>query len=189
MASARTTKKPAAPQGDGSKRLNRTFFNLSTGFDMHFFVLLMIILIVGLATLYSASHVYAFEHNDGDSYYYITRQGIFAILGFVIMLAVSAVDYHVLHKFAWPLWIVSLILLVIARIMPSPTGVHRWIHIGSFTFQPSEIAKFAVVLLFAHYISVNFKKMKKLVPGFVLPVVLLGGTCALVLIEPHLSGT
>ena len=189
MATGRTTKKAAAPKDDGGKRLNRTFFNLSTGFDMHFFVLLMIILIVGLATLYSASHVYAFEHNDGDSYYYITRQGIFAILGFVIMLAVSAVDYHVLHKFAWPLWGVSLILLVIARIMPSPTGIHRWIHIGSFTFQPSEIAKFAVVLLFAHYISVNFKKMKKFVPGFVLPVVLLGGTCALVLIEPHLSGT
>mgnify|MGYP003290604635 CR=1 FL=1 len=189
MASARTTKKPAAPQGDGGKRLNRTFFNLSTGFDMHFFVLLMIILIVGLATLYSASHVYAFEHNDGDSFYYITRQGIFAGLGFVIMLAVSAVDYHVLHKFAWALWIVSLILLVIARLMPSPTGIHRWIHIGSFTFQPSEIAKFAVVLLFAHYISVNFKKMKKFVPGFVIPVILLGVTCALVLIEPHLSGT
>lgn len=189
MATGRTTKKSAAPKDDGGKRLNRTFFNLSTGFDMHFFVLLMIILIVGLATLYSASHVYAFEHNDGDSYYYITRQGIFAILGFVIMLAVSAVDYHVLHKFAWPLWGVSLILLVIARVMPSPTGIHRWIHIGSFTFQPSEIAKFAVVLLFAHYISVNFKKMKKFVPGFVLPVVLLGGTCALVLIEPHLSGT
>ena len=189
MATGRTTKKPAAPQGDGGKRLNRTFFNLSTGFDMHFFVLLMIILIVGLATLYSASHVYAFEHNDGDSFYYITRQGIFAILGFVIMLAVSAVDYHMLHKFAWPLWIVSLILLVIARIMPSPTGIHRWIHIGSFSFQPSEIAKFAVVLLFAHYIAVNFKKMKKFVPGFVLPVILLGFTCALVLIEPHLSGT
>ena len=79
MASARTTKKPAAPQGDGGKRLNRTFFNLSTGFDMHFFVLLMIILIVGLATLYSASHVYAFEYN-GDSYYYISRQLIFALI-------------------------------------------------------------------------------------------------------------
>ena len=183
------TKKPAAPKGDGGKRLNRRFFNLSTGFDMHFFVLLMIILIVGLATLYSASHVYAFEHNDGDSYYYITRQGVFAALGFVIMLAVSAVDYHVLHKFAWPLWFVSLGMLVLPLVMPSETGIRRWVHIGSFSFQPSEIAKFAVVLLFAHYISVHFKKMKKFWRGFMLPLALLGITCALVLIEPHLSGT
>ena len=189
MATARTTKKPAAPKGDGSKRLNRKFFNFSTGFDMHFFVLLMIILIIGLATLYSASHVYAFEHNDGDSYYYIKRQGIFAFAGFFIMLVVSAVDYHVLHKFALPLWIVSLGLLVLPLVLPSETGIRRWVHIGSFSFQPSEIAKFAVVLLFAHYISVQFKRMKKVVPGYVLPMIVLAITCGLVLKEPHLSGT
>ena len=191
MASARAARSqaPAVAESNGGKRLRRKFFNLSAGFDMHFFVLLMIVIIVGLATLYSASHVYAFEHNDGDSFYYITRQGIFAALGFVIMLLVSTVDYHILHKFAWVIWFVSIILLVIARLMPSPTGIHRWIHIGSFTFQPSEIAKFAVVLLLAHYISYNYKRMKKFVPGFVIPVLLLGATCALVIIEPHLSGT
>ena len=56
-----------------NKRQRRRFFNLSTGFDMTFFVLLMIILVVGLATLYSASHVYAFTY-DGDSYFYIRKQ-------------------------------------------------------------------------------------------------------------------
>jgi len=189
FAKASRAKRPSAPQSDGGTRLPRRFFNLSTGFDMHFFVLLMIVLIVGLATLYSASHVYAFEHNDGDSFYYITRQGIFAAIGFVIMFLVSTIDYHVLHKFAWFIWILSLILLVIARLMPSPTGIHRWIHIGSYTFQPSEIAKFAVVLLLAHYISIRHKKMKKFTTGFVWPVLIVGVTCALVIIEPHLSGT
>ena len=191
MASERTARPrtPAAPQSNNGKRTRPRLFNLSTGFDMHFFVLLMIILIVGLATLYSASHVYAFNHNDGDSYYYIMRQGIFAALGFVAMLLISTVDYHILHRFAWLLWIVSIGMLILPLVMPSPTGIRRWIHIGSFTFQPSEIAKFALVLLFAHYISLNHKKMKKLTTGFIFPMVPLAITCVLVLAEPHLSGT
>lgn len=191
MASERTARprQYADAQGNNGKRTRRRFFNLSTGFDMHFFVLLMIILIVGLATLYSASHVYAFNHNDGDSYYYILRQGIFALIGFGAMWLISLVDYHVLHRFAWLLWIVSIGLLILPLVMPSATGIRRWIHIGSFTFQPSEIAKFALVLLFAHYISLNHKKMKKLTTGFVFPMVPLGLTCVLVLAEPHLSGT
>lgn len=191
MAYERTARprKSAEAQGNNGKRTRRRLFNLSADFDMHFFVLLMIILIVGLATLYSASHVYAFNHNDGDSFYYIFRQGIFAGIGFVAMLLISTVDYHILHRFAWLFWIVSIGLLILPLVMPSATGINRWIHIGSFTFQPSEIAKFALVLLFAHYVSLNHKKMKKLTTGFLFPMVPLGLTCILVLAEPHLSGT
>ncbi len=170
--------------------LKRRFFNLAGGFDMPFFILLMIVLIVGLATLYSSSHVYAFNYNDGDSYFYIRKQLLFAGIGLVVMLAVSMVDYHVLHKFAWPAWLVSLVLLVVAYVMPSSTGVHRWIRIpGLGQFQPSELAKFALVLLFAHLISLNHKKMKTFKQGFLPLFVLLGITCVLVIIEPHLSGT
>lgn len=171
------------------KALKRRFFNLTTGFDMPFFILLMVILIVGLATLYSASHVYAFEYNDGDSFYYIRRQLIFVVIGFVGMLAVSMVDYHILHKFAWVIWGVSILLLILAYIMPSSTGIKRWVHIGSFSFQPSEIAKFALILLFAHLISLNHKRMKEIKVGFLPLFGLLCVTCGLVVIEPHLSGT
>lgn len=180
---------PSAPQSDSGKRLSRKFFNVSTGFDMHFFVLLMIILIIGLATLYSASHVYAFHHNDGDSYFYILNQVKFAVIGFAVMWLVSAVDYHIWHKVAWLPWILSMIMLALALILPSKGEIKRWIHIGSFSFQPSEIAKFAVVLLLAHYISVNYKKMKTIGKGFLIPLLIVGSTCALVLPEPHLSGT
>lgn len=172
------------------KRPRRRFFNLTNGFDMHFFVLLMIILIIGLATLYSASHVYAFNYNNGDSYFYIRKQLMFTGLGLVAMLAVSTVDYHILHKFAWILWVLSLVLLVVAYVMPSDTGVHRWIRIpGVGQFQPSEVAKFSLVLLFAHLISLNHKRMKKFSTGFLPLFILLGITCGLVIIEPHLSGT
>lgn len=178
----------SASHSGNDKRLRRNFFNVSAGFDMNFFVLLMIILIIGLATLYSASHVYAFEHNDGDSYYYIVRQGIFAAIGFATMLIVSTVDYHILHKLALPIWLFSLVLLAIP-LVTSSGDIRRWVHIGSFTFQPSEIAKFAVVLLLAHYISANYKEMKKITTGFFIPLIPVIITCGLVIIEPHLSGT
>ncbi len=178
----------ATSKGRG-QQLKRKFFNLATGFDMHFFVLLMIILIVGLATLYSASHVYAFNYNDGDSFFYIRKQALFAAGGLVAMLGISMVDYHVLHKFAVILWVVSIGLLGLALFMPSETGIHRWVQIGPISFQPSEIAKFALVVLFAHWISLNHKRMKTFTVGFLPLVLILGITCGLVLLEPHLSGT
>ncbi len=176
-----------APQNK-QKRLH--FFNLTGGFDMYFFVLLMIVLVIGLATLYSASHVYAFNYNDGDSYFYIHKQLLWAGIGFVLMLFVSLMDYHILHRFAWIVWGLSLILLIVALVMPSSTGVHRWVRFpGLGQFQPSELAKFALILVFAHLISLNHKRMKTFTKGFLPLFIILGITCALVIIEPHLSGT
>ena len=182
--------KAEAKSFPSGNKLKRRFFNLTSGFDMPFFIILMIVLVVGLATLYSASHVYAFNYENGDSYFYIRKQLMWVAIGLVGMLIVSMVDYHVLHKFAWIIWLLSLVLLIVAFLMPSSTGVHRWIRIpGLGQFQPSELAKFALVLLFAHLISLNHKKMKTLTKGFLPLFLLLVVTCALVIIEPHLSGT
>ncbi len=173
-----------------ANKLKHRFFNLTSGFDMPFFIILMIVLVVGLATLYSASHVYAFNYQDGDSYFYIRKQLLWVAIGLVGMLLVSMVDYHVLHKFAWVIWGLSLVLLILALVLPSSTGVHRWIRIpGLGQFQPSELAKFALVLLFAHLISLNHKKMKTFTKGFLPLFALLIVTCVLVIAEPHLSGT
>lgn len=165
-----------------------SWFYTAGSFDMTFFMLVLILLVIGLVCMFSASFVYAY-YWDNDSYYYIKRQLFFAVLGVVGMLVASLVDYHKLHKIAVPAILVSWVLLVIALITPSSTGIHRWIKLGSFTFQPSEVAKFALVLVFAHMISLNYKKMKKFGVGFVPFILLLGGTCALVFLEPHLSGT
>ena len=176
-----------APKKEAKKWWQR-WFHLATGFDMQFFILLMIILIIGLATLYSASHVYALNY-EGDSFFYIRKQAAFAVAGFVAMLGISMVDYHILHRWAWILWLLSIGLLGVALFMPSETGIHRWVQLGPINFQPSEIAKFALVLLFAHLISLNYKRMKKFTVGFLPLLLILGVTCGLVLIEPHLSGT
>lgn len=168
----------------------RKLFSIANGFDMPFLIILMLILVIGLVCMYSASYAYAFYWYDGDSYYFIKRQLAFAVLGVVAMLMISTIDYHVLHKFSWVLWIVSLALLVVAYIMPSSTGIHRWIRIpGIGQFQPSEVAKFALIVLYAHLMSLNHKKMKTFTKGYLPFMAILGITCGLVFIEPHLSGT
>lgn len=186
MAAEQTGSAKTFSKKNGS--LRRRIFHLATGFDMNFFVLLIILLIIGLATLYSASYVYANQW-EGDSFFYIRKQAGFVLFGLVAMLGISTVDYHIFHRWAWILWIVSIGLLVAALFMPSETDIHRWVYIGPINFQPSEIAKFALVVLFAHLISLNHKKMKTFTVGFLPFVGILAVTCGLVVIEPHLSGT
>lgn len=159
------------------------------GFDMPFLILLLLVLSIGLICMFSASYVYAY-YNDNDSYYYIKRQMIFALIGVAAMLICSCIDYHFWHKLALPLMAVSLILLVVVLLIPTSSGVQRWIRLpGIGQFQPSEIAKFALILLFAHLISLNYSRMKTFLSGFLPFILILGVVCGLVLIEPHLSGT
>ena len=167
----------------------RGLFYTAHGIDIPLLIILMLLLSIGLVCMFSASYVYA-GYYDGDSYFYIKKQALFAVLGIGIMFAASLVDYHILHHFAIPLMFVSVGLLALVLFMPSQTGVHRWISVpGLGQFQPSELAKFAVILLFAHLISLNYKKMKSFRLGFLPFLGILGLVCVLVVREPHLSGT
>ncbi len=186
MAASKSAALSAAPSKP-KKRFR--LFSVSQGFDMPFLIILMIILVVGLISQFSASYAYSYYWNDGDSFYFIKRQLIFAAIGVAAMLIISTVDYHILHHFAIPLMLVSFILLGVVLMMPSSTGIHRWIRLPGLQFQPSEIAKFTLILLFAHLISINHKKMKTFLAGYLPFMVILGVTCGLVFLEPHLSGT
>lgn len=186
MAASRTAAVNAA--NITSKKRFR-LFSVSQGFDMPFLIILMLILVVGLISLFSASYAYSYYWNSGDSFFYIKRQLLFALLGVIVMLVVSTVDYHILHHLAIPLMVISYILLGVVLMLPSSIGVHRWIRLPGLQFQPSEIAKFALILLFSHLISINHKKMKTFSAGYLPFILILGITCGLVFIEPHLSGT
>ena len=156
-------------------------------FDMPLLIILLILLGIGLVCLFSASHVYA-SYYDGNSYHYILRQGIFAAAGLVAMYLISLVDYKVWRKLSVWLYGAAILLLGIALIAPSQNGVHRWIGVGSITFQPSDFAKFALIVFLAQVISVNYNKMKEF-SMFIKLMCIIGVICALVVIEPHLSGT
>ncbi len=184
------TPERTAPSATIQPKKKRKYGLLAVGgFDMPFLIVLLLILSIGLICMFSASFVYAY-YNDGDSYFYIKKQMIFALIGVVAMLFCSCVDYHWWHKAAIPLMGIALALLVIVLLLPSASGIRRWIRIpGIGQFQPSEVAKFALIVLFSHMIALNQKKMKTFGVGFMLFLGILAVVCGLVVIEPHLSGT
>lgn len=175
---------------NSAKQRTRRFKLFETGkMDITFFSLVVILLTIGLIMLFSASYVYAYTYKN-NSYYYIVKQLGFAISGLVVMFILSRVDYHIYRKFAWPLYGLSVVMLIVVLIMPPAVGdFHRWIVIGPVNFQPSEVAKFAVIILFAHLISKNYDQMKKFTFGILFLGGLLMVICGLVVVETHLSAT
>ena len=169
-------------------RLKKPLFIKKGSIDLTFLITVLVILGVGLLMLFSASYSYA-DTNFGNSYKFIFQQSIYAIAGVAGMLFFSKVDYHRYMKLSWIVYGATIVMLILVYFMPAMEGVHRWIVIGSFSFQPSEIAKFAIVLLFSHLISINYNNMQTFsfsigFLGFLLMII-----CALVVFETHLSAT
>ena len=158
--------------------------------DITFLSLVLILLTIGLVMLFSASYAFSYEYY-GNSYRFISRQAIFAVAGVAVMLWVSRWDYHIFKRFAWVIYLGVMAILLLLLILPAQvegTGVKRWLALGPITFQPSEFAKFAIVLIFASLISANYNQVKDF-KFIAFLVVLLGSTCALIVLEPHLSAT
>ena len=157
--------------------------------DLPFLVLVLTLVAFGLVMLCSASSAVALYRRQ-DAFAYVRPQLLYAALGIGAMWAASRVDYHIFHKLAWPLLGVSLLLLTAVLFMPEYNGCKRWLVLpGLGTLQPSEIAKFAVVLVFAHIISLNHDRMQTFATGVLPFMVILGAVTVLMLLEPHLSGT
>ena len=159
--------------------------------DLTFLFLLLIIMTIGLIMLFSASYIFADTYH-GNSYYFITKQAGFAAFGVALMLFVSKIDYHIIRKFAVPFYIFMAVFLTVMLILPPMvpnTSVKRWFSLGPVNFQPSELAKFAVILILAHLIAANQKIMKTFRFGFLTLGLVVGLICILVVLEPHLSAT
>lgn len=156
--------------------------------DSTFCILVLLLLTIGLVMLFSASYANAYYYLN-DSFHYISRQFIFAILGVVAMYVASHFDYHRFHSLAIPLMGISVVMLVVVFAMKPINNAHRWIFIGPINFQPSEIAKFALVILFAHLISINYDKMDTVRYGIVPFIMIMGVLAVLLIAEPHLSAT
>ena len=158
------------------------------GIDLTFMFLVLILLAIGLIMLFSASYASAY-YETGNSFYYISRQLLFAIVGIIGMFVVANIDYHILHRFAFLIYIGTVFLLILVLFVHTREDARRWIPLGFTTFQPSELAKFAVVLIFAHLLSTNYDKMKDPNYGVWPFLALMGIVVLLMLLEPHLSGT
>lgn len=157
--------------------------------DLPFFMLTLVILAIGVVMILSASFARAY-YTSGNPLYFFTKQMIFAVSGIVIMIFVSKWKVATFRRLAFPLLIISLLLLASVPVIGTvQNGARRWIDLGFTTFQPSEIAKLAEVLLFAVMICKYKDKMKTFKYGvvpFVIVVVMIVG---LLYLEPHLSAS
>ncbi len=166
--------------------------------DLRLLVPVLGLVLFGVLMIYSASNYNAKIYYD-DSFYYTVKQLIGLVLGLVGMLAMYFIDYHWLQKFAFVIFGVSVGLLVavfIPGISISKLGATRWIGIGSFSLQPSEIAKFALVIFAARVFAGKFNSENNVnrlaVPKSwqVLAVLMAGGVmCLLIILEPNMSIT
>lgn len=163
-----------------------SLLSIGKGLDVPFCMLIVLLLAIGITMMFSASYPVAF-YEIGDSYYYLKRQLIFAIVGLVAMIAVSYFDYHHFHRFSALILGVSYFALIIVLLIPSETGIKRWIGIGDYGIQASEITKFAIILFLAHWGSRYYDKMDTLKYGVMPGALVFSTTAVLLLLEPHYS--
>lgn len=193
--------------------------------DLPYLMMTMLLLVIGLVMLLSASSYAALYDKAagykvvddvvqlGDAFYYFKHQLVYAILGVAVMLLISRMDYQRWRGFAFPVLGVAvvLLLLVLTPFGVNVNGATRWLKLlllAGPTYQPSEIAKLGIVLVFAAGMSKRRKKVPRLRKNMplwryratqfyynsdladILPyVVLLGVIAVLMMLEPHLSGT
>lgn len=160
------------------------------GGDYALLVAVVLLAVVGTVFIYSASN-YSAAATYGDAFYFVKKQAIGIILGLAAMICTAFFDYGKLKKFTVPTAVISFILLALVfvpKVGVENYGAKRWIGFGGFTIQPSEIAKFSLILFSATYFSAY--KGKATTFAGVLPVLLFGGaTCILVILEPNMSIT
>ncbi len=119
--------------------------------DTVFLMLLLLVLGVGLAMLYSASYAQSrYDSGYGSATIYLRKQALCALLGLLAMWCISRIPANFWYRWAWLLYGISIVLLLLVLVMgESVNGARRWVSIGGIQFQPSEIAKFTLILLFA----------------------------------------
>lgn len=178
----------------GSRRKQKLIKNVKTGsMDYQFLGVVLVLLAFGLIMILSASSpvAYASSSTNNNSFYYFNKQLMWAVIGGVAMFFTANYDYRNLRRWSRAALIGSFLLLVLVLIPGIGVVVNdarRWIQIGPINFQPSEVAKFGVVLFFAASLSKNYKVLKKF-GGLAVYLVILGIFAGVIMLEPHFSCT
>src|SRR5215510_9208026 len=156
--------------------------------DRWLFTVTLLLVCVGLVMVFSASAVMAKERY-GSPYNFLLKQAIWALAGVAVMLVGMKIDYR---RFKTPAFVFSLLglttlMLISVFFLDRAHNTHRWIHWGSFSFQPSEVAKPAIIFFLAYFLENRAKSMEDwrntLLPAVIPTVVFLG----LIVFQPDLG--
>ena len=161
---------------------------MKTEFDPVVFYTTMTLVFIGIVMVFSASYIQAaFKHHD--AFYFLKRNVIYAVLGFIGMMIMSRVEYTFWKKNATKIGIIAVVLLilVLTPLGIEANGARRWLGVGGATIQPAEIAKFACILITAKLIEKRYDNIKSLTKG-VLPLLIVPGTFFILIMgQPNMS--
>ncbi len=166
----------------------------SKPFDFILFIVVLILLGMGITMVLSASSPMSLS-TTSSSYTYVSKQAIAAVLGIIVMLIISKIDYKILSKFYKIIWIISIIGLaavMIPGIGVTVKGATRWIKFPVFgTIQPSEITKLGLIIFFAAYLTIHRNELKNLWKGFFKPILFFLAPAIFIILvkQSHLSAS
>jgi cell division protein FtsW len=154
------------------------------------FIAVLGVLVIGIVMLFSTS---AFAHEAAkDNYLFVKRQAGWLGVGLVVCTLASLVDYHFWQR-TWWIWlglaVITLALCFVPHVGVRLNGSRRWIGHGALRFQPSEMAKIAIVIFLAFWYSRFEKNSSKPIYGFVLPLAIIAPVVVLILAEVDLGST
>ncbi|MBM3791859.1 MAG: hypothetical protein FJW35_16115, partial [Acidobacteria bacterium] len=159
------------------------------GSDRILFITIALMTIFGLVMLYSASSVVAAAQHGASSYYFL-RQLACAVIGFLLMIALMNVDYHLWSnpKVVRLLILISLLSLVVVLFQPPINGARRWIRLSGLpSFQPSELAKVVVLFFLAKFLHEHEPVINRPMQGLLPCLLTVGLFAGLVVVEPDLG--
>jgi len=170
----------------------QTQTRLRFAMDQGLLLPVLALLAIGIAMVFSASFVVA-QNVFGDDTYFLVRHTIWVCIGLVTLMVTSRIDYHIWQRLAVPIYVVSVVLLILVLIpgFSSVTyGASRWLSLGPIlSLQPSELAKLAVVLYLGSWITRVGGDINKFSFGTIPFVIILAVSAGLVLVEPDLGTT
>ena len=202
-----------APQERGKRRepprekkKSRIFYGRdANAVDMPMLVIILVLLVVGITMMFSASHALSYRDNGGDSYQYARRQLQFALVGLGAMWLFSRIDYRVfmaewhpklfgkVRTITMAHFALFSSLVLVAAVIPFGVrniedGPKRWLPIpGLGTIQPSDILKFGLIMWLAWYVTKNYQKMRHFTVGLLKPGAVFVLIAVLLMKQPHLS--
>ena len=155
-----------------------------TGCDSILCVTVAILVLIGIVMVFSSSAAYT-EHND--SFYFLKRQVLWCLLGTGMLLITKNLDYHKLHQYTYPIMIITFLLLIVVmfpEFSKKVGGARRWLAFGGFSFQPSELAKFTLVLFIAKSLVKRADKLRNFAYGYLPNLIVLGFFFIPILFQP-----
>ena len=155
-------------------------------FDERLMAAYLIALLIGMVMIYSASSILA-ESRFGSHWYFLKQQVLWAMLSVAVIWVISRLDLQKLAIYSVPALIVTFFLLLMVFNMPARNGAQRWLFLGPFSFQPSELFKFLLVIYLAFSLANPKRNLNKLRELFLPYGPIIGLGLALIVAEPDLG--